>query len=256
MAYARRSTRPRPSRGPRASCPSASGRSTSTASTRTSASSSRSSSRCCSTATSRRGEHVLDPFGGSGHDARAGARVGARRDRRRHRRLQLPPHARQDGAVRPAGLGEELRDAYGAHRGSRGAARGREPLHARLVRPRAADELLPSALWSPGTGTPTSSASSSHVQPLGAPHDPLRPRGATRATDGRVLVPQASPALPAGGVGASASSVATRSTHSPESRSSRRLRDVDRRRPSARGRTGARPGERSTPSSRRRRIRG
>ncbi len=42
------------SRGRKPSCPSASGRSTSTGCTRTTASSSRSSSRCCSTATSRR----------------------------------------------------------------------------------------------------------------------------------------------------------------------------------------------------------
>ena len=53
------------SRGRSATCPSASGRSTSTGCIRTSASSSRSSSRRCSTATSP-ARHVLDPFAGSG----------------------------------------------------------------------------------------------------------------------------------------------------------------------------------------------
>ena len=52
--------------GRRRRCPSASGRSTSTACTRTSASSSRSSSRRCSTGTFRPGGRVLDPFAGSG----------------------------------------------------------------------------------------------------------------------------------------------------------------------------------------------
>ena len=59
------------------------GRSTSTGCTRTTASSSRNSSRCCSTATSERGDHVLDPFAGSGTTLVQALESGLRRDRGR-----------------------------------------------------------------------------------------------------------------------------------------------------------------------------
>ena len=73
--------------------------------------------------TSRRGGRVLDPFAGSGHDARAGARVGLRRDRRRSRGVQLPADAGQDARATTSSPSStsSRRAARGSARSSRAA---------------------------------------------------------------------------------------------------------------------------------------
>ena len=227
-------------------------------STRTTGSSSRSSSRFSSTATSR-------PAGTSSirsaarDDARAGARVGVRRDRRRHRRVQLPPHAGQDGAVRPRRARGGAARRVRSHREPRAAPRARAaaPLSARLVRAGRGGRALRVPRSDPGV-PPRRRAPRDPLarRPLGPARGALRPRGAARAAEGRVLVPQAPPHMPAGGVGASVSSAATRATRSRGSRSSREVRDVEREATVVHGDSReAGSAGRSTPCSPRRRIR-
>ena len=192
------------SRGPSASCPSASGRSTSTACIRISASSSRSSSRRCSSRYVRPGGTRARPVRGLGDDARPVARERPRRGRWRHRRLQLPAHAREDGALQrvharegaPRRLcpsrtdmseGQSLRHGCNRIRARvvRAAGGGRAPrtgarslddyehadVHARRPRPRRA---------------------------LGAADDALRPRLPAQPAARAVLVPQAQARVPPG----------------------------------------------------------
>ena len=206
-------------------CPSASGRSTSIGSTRTSASSSRSSSRRCSTATSRRGGRVLDPFAGSGTTLVQSLECGLRRDRCRHRRVQLPAHgASRRGATTSFALERELRDVVRARRGVRGAPRAaasavRRATGTRRGRPR---ELLALPRADRRVrARATCSACARARRPVGAPHDALRPRLPARAADGASTGATSTSAIAGPSSGRAASSAATRSTRSRGSRSSR-----------------------------------
>ena len=152
------------------------------------------------------GGRVLDPVRRLRHDARAGARIGLRRDRSRHRRLQRAADAREDPAVQPRRppARSPLRSRPG--RGvlsARTLSRRRDPLCPRLVRSgrgRGAPPLSLADRRGGPSGCPPRRAGAGSA--LRSPHGPLRPRVPARPADGRVLVSQAPPALPARGRGA------------------------------------------------------
>ena len=210
------------SRGRRPSCPSASGRSTSTGSTRTTASSSRSSWRCCSTATSRAGDHVLDPFAGSGTtlvqalesglDA-TGVDIAAFNCLLM--RVKTAPYDLPE-------LGEELRDVVRAGRVAAAAPETRERLPPRVVRAagrRRAPRLSRADPGVPACRRPARDPLAGRAVGAAAPPTSISRRrrrhsgASTGATSTGASAGRSSPPP--------ASSAATRSTRSRASRSSR-----------------------------------
>ena len=219
------------SRGRRARCPSTCARSTCTGCTRTTASSSRSSSRCCSTATSR-------PAGTCSIRSPARGRRSCRRS---------SPGCDATGVELAAfnclligvktarydldALGAELRDACARLDAlDVGRARApREPYLRSWYAPRAAAELLAFRdLIDEYEHARRAARRALARGALGAPRGALRPRGAARAADRRVLVPQAQADVPAGRDGGRLPAP-LHARHARAHRgSSREVRDVER----------------------------
>jgi hypothetical protein len=123
------------------------------------------------------GGRVLDPFAGSGDDARAGAGIGPRRVRCGHRAVQLPADAREDARVQPVRARVGAADALARlDRFELAGRRAALALRARLVRAAGGAELLFFRALSRTTSTPTCCASCSRARRGRRGDDALRPR--------------------------------------------------------------------------------
>ena len=189
--YARASTPTSPGRS--ATCPSGSGRSTSTGCTRTSASSSRSSSRRCSSATCRARRRVLDPFAGSGTTLVQSLESGRDATGVDVAAFNCLLMRGQDGEYNLFALEHELRDslrrleAFDASRPPRPS-----PFLAQWFAPQAAAELALLPLADRRLRARRRPARRARARgSLGAPDDALRPRLPAGAAARPVLVPQA-----------------------------------------------------------------
>ena len=118
------------------------------------------------------------------HDARPVARERARRDRRRHRRLQLPAHARQDGARTTCSRSSTSCATRCARLEALDGARPPRPCATwtRGTRRRPRRELLVYRGADRRLRARRRAARRAHARgPLGAAHDALRPRLPARA---------------------------------------------------------------------------